>query len=58
MTKIDCKVNSITTDEYPTLANRPKDSVMNKGKIMKEFDMEILNWKNSLGTCITTLKKQ
>jgi dTDP-4-dehydrorhamnose reductase len=53
ISKIDCKVSSITTQQYLTLANRPKDTSMNKDKITETFSINISDWKKSLNTCIT-----
>jgi len=48
ITKISCKVNSITTEKYPTLAKRPKNTLMNKDKIIKSFGVSICQWDRSL----------
>ena len=56
--KIDCKVNPIVSEHYPTLAQRPKITLMNKSKISYRFDVNILELKKSLESCITTLKEQ
>jgi dTDP-4-dehydrorhamnose reductase len=56
--KIDCEVNSITTQQYPTPAKRPRNTLMKKDKIVKVFNIKISNWKSSLNTCMTILKKQ
>ncbi len=57
LAKIDCEVNGITTEQYPTLAKRPKNTVINKDKISHDFDMDITYWKKSLKSCIATLKE-
>ena len=54
--KLDCKVNPIKTKDYPTLAKRPRYSVLNKKKL-KDFNIEIPNWKESLKECIIKLKQ-
>ena len=56
--KIDCKVNPIVSEHYPTLAQRPKIVLMNKSKISHKFDINILELRKSLESCIATLKKQ
>ena len=48
ITKIDCKVNPITTEQYPTPAKRPKNTFMNKDKITEAFSVSIPDWKESL----------
>jgi len=56
--KIECEVNPITTQQYPTPAKRPRNTLMNKDKIIKVFNIKISNWKSSLNTCLTILKEQ
>jgi len=48
MAKIDCKVNPIATDQYPTPAKRPRCTFMNKDKIIETFGVNIPDWKESL----------
>lgn len=45
---IDCKVHPITTEEYPTTAKRPANSILSKEKIKREFGITISQWKESL----------
>lgn len=52
---ISCKVNPITTDQYPTKAKRPQYSVLDKTKIKSVFNLSIPNWEDSLNICITEL---
>ena len=54
---LSVKVNPIETSQYPTPARRPHYSVLNKGKIKKDFSAEIPYWKESLRVCIERLKK-
>ncbi len=49
------KVNPIETTAYPTPAKRPHYSVLNKGKIKKDFGVEIPYWKEPLRVCIELL---
>ena len=51
-----CKVRPIHTREYPTPANRPHFSVLDKTKIKETYDMEIPYWEESLQKCIEKLK--
>jgi dTDP-4-dehydrorhamnose reductase len=46
-------VKAIITDQYPTPAQRPKNTLMNKDKIAIKFNVKIHNWKSSLITCIS-----
>ena len=50
-----CKVRPIHTSEYPTPANRPHFSVLDKTKIKETYDMEIPYWEESLHKCIERL---
>lgn len=51
----NCKVLPIETKDYPTAAERPQYSVMNKSKIKNSFDIEIPHWKTSLSNCLKKL---
>ncbi|MCT4699774.1 dTDP-4-dehydrorhamnose reductase [Tenacibaculum haliotis] len=57
MSKTDCNVHPITTNEYPTTVKRPQYSVMNKSRIKKDFNVEIPYWRDSLKECINELQK-
>ncbi len=50
-----CKVNPITTDQYPTKAKRPAYSVLDLSKIKAYTGMEIPNWEESLKKCFDEL---
>lgn len=45
----NCKVNAVTTAEYPTKTKRPAYSVLDKSKIKQTFGLEIPEWKEALG---------
>ena len=47
-----CKVNPITTDQYPTKATRPAYSVLDKTKIKQTLGCQIPFWRDSLAKCI------
>ncbi|WP_262714147.1 dTDP-4-dehydrorhamnose reductase [Mucilaginibacter rubeus] len=49
------KVFPIRTAEFPTKAQRPAFSVMDKAKIKSTFGMEIPYWRDSLEVCIKRL---
>lgn len=49
------KVLPIRTSEYPTKAQRPAFSVMDKTKIKTTFNIEIPYWRDSLATCLEKL---
>ncbi|MCL5130324.1 MULTISPECIES: dTDP-4-dehydrorhamnose reductase [unclassified Algibacter] len=49
---IKCKVNPISTEEYPTPAKRPNYSVLSKEKIKKDFNLKIPYWRESLKDCL------
>jgi len=54
--KIDCQVNPINTEQYPTPAKRPGNTLMNKNKIIKEFNFPICNWKITLASYLHTTR--
>ena len=51
-----CKVRPLHTEEYPTPANRPHYSVLDKTKIKQTYGIEIPYWEESLEACINKLK--
>ena len=53
-----CKVNSITTDQYPTRATRPAYSALDTTKIKETLGIRIPFWKDSLERCIKELNSQ
>ena len=55
LTNIKCKVNPISTEEYPTPAKRPYYSVLNKKKIKNAFDLQIPYWRDSLKECLQVI---
>ena len=48
----ECKITPCTTKEYPTVAARPRYSVLDKQKIKATFGIEVPEWKQSLAKCI------
>lgn len=52
---VSCKVNPITTAQYPTKAKRPQYSILDKTKIKSVFNLSIPDWEDSLNICITEL---
>lgn len=50
-----CRVGPIESKDYPTPAKRPFYSVLNKGKIKKDFGIEIRHWTESLKDCVEKL---
>jgi dTDP-4-dehydrorhamnose reductase len=53
--KIECKVNPINTEQYPTPAKRPENTLMDKDKIAKKYSISIPDWKESLNACMTVV---
>ena len=49
-------VSAIPTESYPTLARRPKYSVLDTAKIRKTFGIDIPEWRESLRRCMENLK--
>lgn len=52
MAKLKCKIKPIETKHYPTPAERPHYSLLNKSKIKEEFNLSIPFWKDSLDECL------
>lgn len=52
---LDCKINPIPTEKYPTPARRPKFSLLDKTKIKNTFGVEVPDWKDSLQVMLDKL---
>jgi dTDP-4-dehydrorhamnose reductase len=50
-----CRVRPLHTEEYPTPANRPHYSVLDKTKIKQTYSIEIPDWEESLVECVKLL---
>jgi len=55
LSNVECTVNPITTDQYPTPAVRPHYSLLNKSKFKNDFGITIPYWRDSLKECLKTL---
>ena len=53
-----CHVRPLHTAEYPTPANRPHYSVLDKTKIKETYQMEVPYWEESLRECIEKLMNE
>jgi dTDP-4-dehydrorhamnose reductase len=53
---LPCKINPILSAQYPTPAQRPHFSVLNKAKIKHTFGLEIPHWADSLKVCLSQLE--
>ena len=49
---IPCRVHPIETKDFPTPAQRPPFSLLNKAKIKTTFGLEIPYWRDSLLKCL------
>jgi len=57
LSKLKCKITAVTTEEYGmSKAARPAYSLLDKSKIITEFNLKIPDWRESLSLCIKNLK--
>lgn len=56
-TNINCRVLPIKSDDYVTIAKRPKYSVLDTTKISKDYDVNPKSWTESLYICINEINK-
>ena len=53
----DCRAVAITTDDYPTDARRPRNSVLDCSKICERFGIALHDWRESLRRNIDRIKQ-
>lgn len=53
--EIECKVTPILSKQYPTAAQRPTYSVLDKAKIKEKYQLSIPHWKDSLADCLNLI---
>lgn len=51
-----CNIRPCHTEEYPSRAQRPRFSVLDKTKVKETFDVSIPYWRDSLIDCINRMK--
>lgn len=56
LTEIDCQVEPIETRDFPTPAQRPPFSLLNKAKIKDTFGLAIPHWRESLRICLQSFQ--
>ena len=52
----NCKINPVTSGEYPTKAKRPSFSLLDTNKIRQTFGIEIPQWNESLQRCLSKMQ--
>jgi dTDP-4-dehydrorhamnose reductase len=52
------QINGISTEEYPTVAKRPKYSMLDKTKIKETYNIKVPDYKDSLEKCIKILQNE
>ncbi len=52
----ECRIEPCRTSEFPTRAERPAYSVLDKSKIKRTFPIEITHWRDSLERVIEKIK--
>jgi dTDP-4-dehydrorhamnose reductase len=58
LNKLPCKVNPILSVQYPTPAQRPSFSVLDKSKFKTAFGIDIPHWRDSLKVCLAELASE
>ena len=55
LTGTDCIVKPVESKDYPTSTVRPRYSVMNREKLLRDYPLDIPHWRESLEDCIMEL---
>jgi dTDP-4-dehydrorhamnose reductase len=55
MAEKNCSVLPITSSEFPTPARRPAYSVLDTGKISRDFGIQPRTWQEALRSCLLRL---
>jgi dTDP-4-dehydrorhamnose reductase len=58
LTQSKCIINPVPTEQFPTIAKRPKYSVLDTTKIRETFNLQIPGWEKSLQVCLKKLNPQ
>lgn len=53
---ISCKINPISSEQYPTKAKRPHYSVLDCSAIQNDFDIKIPTWEDALRRCLQVME--
>ncbi len=53
--KLDCNIEPVLTKDFPTDAQRPFFTVLNKARVKKDFGIKIPHWRKSLEVCLAKL---
>ena len=54
---LSCRINPVSTAEYPTKTQRPAYSVLDTAKIRNTFYVEVPDWKQALERCMKEIEK-
>ncbi len=57
LSSLNCQVNPVTSDQFPTTAKRPNYSLLDKTKIKQTYKLDVPSWEQSLEECLNILKK-
>ena len=55
--RLNCNIRAISTDNYPTPAQRPQFSLLDKSKIKRSFGVNVPYWKDSLRQTLKQLNE-
>ena len=54
--KLNCSIIPVNSENYRSIARRPKYSVLDKSRIKDTFNIDIRNWEDALQEFITNIK--
>lgn len=57
LSQIDCPIEAIESKDFPTEADRPNYSVLNKEKIKTTFQLAVPHWRAALQRCVSAQRQ-
>ena len=51
---LECELQPIPTEAYPTLAKRPRNSRLDASRLSEAYGIQLPSWKSALRDCLNS----